>query len=61
MNAGSGKTNHRWLPLPVGAALIVIAAFVALKAVRPVIPHSVILLYMGFIVLGDLGEYARHF
>ncbi|MCB2095880.1 MAG: cytochrome c [Rhodobacteraceae bacterium] len=54
MNAGSGKTNHRWLPLPVGAALIVIAAFVALKAVRPVIPHSVILLYMGFIVLGTV-------
>ncbi|GIK82899.1 MAG: hypothetical protein BroJett024_40040 [Alphaproteobacteria bacterium] len=44
--------KRSWLPLPVGAALIVILAFVALKAIRPVIPHSVILLYMGFIVLG---------
>lgn len=42
------------IPLPVGAALLVIAAFVALKLVRPVIPQSVILLYMGFIVLGTV-------
>ncbi|GAB4282489.1 MAG: hypothetical protein Kow0058_00940 [Roseovarius sp.] len=52
MNGNPDKTPRSWLPLPVGAALVVIAAFVALKAVRPVIPHSVILLYMGFIVLG---------
>ncbi|MCC6305356.1 MAG: cytochrome c [Rhodobacteraceae bacterium] len=41
-----------WVPLPVAVALVVIAAFVGLKLVRPVIPQSVILLYMGFIVLG---------
>lgn len=42
------------IPLPVGAALLVIAAFVGLKLVQPVIPQSVILLYMGFIVLGTV-------
>ena len=52
MNGTSDRPVRSWLPLPVGAALIVIAAFVVLKAARPVIPHSVVLLYMGFIVLG---------
>lgn len=52
MNGNPGKVKRNWLPLPVSAALIVIVAFVALKAIRPVIPHSVVLLYMGFIVLG---------
>ena len=52
MNGKSDTANRSWLPLPVGSALIVIVAFVALKAIRPVIPHSVVLLYMGFIVLG---------
>lgn len=40
------------LPLPVGAFLIVAAALVLLKLIRPVIPHSVILLYMGFVIAG---------
>lgn len=40
------------LPLPTGAFLIIGAAYVALKLVRPVIPGSVILLYMGFVVAG---------
>lgn len=53
MNAAPKRASRlSWLPLPVGAALIVIAAFALLKAIRPVIPQSVILLYMGFIVLG---------
>lgn len=42
------------LPLPVGAFLVVAGAYVLLKLVRPVIPESVILLYMGFIVVGVL-------
>ncbi len=40
------------LPSPVGAFLIVAGVFVLLKLVRPVIPHSVVLLYMGFVILG---------
>lgn len=40
------------LPLPVGSLLVAAAAFVALKLIRPIIPQSVILLYMGFVVLG---------
>lgn len=53
MSGAENKPMTRsWLPLPVGAAIVVIVAFVALKLIRPVIPHSVILLYMGFILLG---------
>lgn len=48
----ANETSRRFLPLPVGAALVAIIAFAALKLIRPIIPHSVILLYMGFIVLG---------
>ena len=42
----------RNLPLPTGAFLIVAAAYLALKLIRPVIPGSVILLYMGFVIVG---------
>lgn len=42
----------RNLPLPTGAFLILTAAYVALKLIRPVIPGSVILLYMGFVLAG---------
>jgi hypothetical protein len=40
------------VPLPVGAFLVLAVAFILLKLARPVIPHSVILLYMGFAILG---------
>lgn len=40
------------LPLPTGAFLVLAVAYVALKLVRPVIPGSVILLYMGFVLAG---------
>jgi len=42
----------RQLPLPIRAFLLVVGIFVALKLVRPVIPGSVILLYMGFVIAG---------
>jgi hypothetical protein len=42
----------RHLPLPTGAFLIIAAAYIALKLIRPVIPGSVILLYMGFVIIG---------
>lgn len=40
------------LPSPTGAFLVVAAAYIALKLIRPVIPGSVILLYMGFVIVG---------
>ncbi|MCC6610342.1 MAG: cytochrome c [Burkholderiales bacterium] len=40
------------VPLPTSVVLIVAAIYVALKLVRPVIPGSVILLYMGFVIAG---------
>jgi mono/diheme cytochrome c family protein len=40
------------VPLPTGAFLVVVAVFALLKLVRPVIPASVILMYMGFVVAG---------
>lgn len=40
------------LPSPVSAFLIVAGSLILLKLVRPVIPHSVVLLYMGFIIVG---------
>jgi hypothetical protein len=40
------------VPLPVGAFLILAGVFILLKLIRPVIPASVILLYMGFVVAG---------
>jgi hypothetical protein len=49
---GLWQQVRAWLPLPVAALLIVAGAFVILKSARPVIPHSVILLYMGFIIIG---------
>lgn len=52
MSAAAQSSRRALVPLPVGVFLLVIVAFVGLKLVRPVIPHSVILLYMGFIVLG---------
>jgi len=42
----------RNLPMPTVAFLVVALAYVALKLVRPVIPGSVILLYMGFVIVG---------
>lgn len=42
----------RRLPLPTGAFLVLAAAYVALKLIRPVIPGSVVLLYMGFVLAG---------
>lgn len=40
------------VPLPLGALAVIAIAFIALKLVRPVIPQSVVLLYMGFVVAG---------
>jgi hypothetical protein len=40
------------LPIPTTAFLVLAAAYVLLKSVRPVIPGSVILLYMGFVLTG---------
>ena len=42
----------KYLPLPTGAFLVLATAYVVLKLVRPVIPGSVILLYMGFVLAG---------
>lgn len=42
----------RNLPLPTGAFLVLAVAYIALKLIRPVIPGSVILLYMGFVLAG---------
>jgi hypothetical protein len=52
MNSESSSESRAVLPLPVAVFLVVAAVFVLLKLVRPVIPQSVILLYMGFIVVG---------
>ena len=52
MTSADGTRRPALVPLPVGAALVVILAYLALISVRPVIPQSVILLYMGFIALG---------
>lgn len=49
----SGFSRLRLAP-PVSALLVVLGALVLLKLVRPVIPQSVILLYMGFVVVGVL-------
>jgi len=40
------------LPLPSRVFLVVAGIFLLLKIVRPVIPGSVILLYMGFVIAG---------
>ncbi|MCC6531628.1 MAG: cytochrome c [Burkholderiales bacterium] len=40
------------VPLPTSVVLIVAGVYLALKLVRPVIPGSVILLYMGFVIAG---------
>ncbi len=52
MNADRSPGSRRTLPSPVGAFLVVAAVFAFLKLVQPVIPHSVILLFMGFTVVG---------
>lgn len=52
MNADTQSQKRFSVPLPVGALLLVVFVFVLLKLIRPVIPQSVILLYMGFVVLG---------
>jgi hypothetical protein len=54
MNANRSLGARIKLPLPVGAFLIVAGVFVVLKLVQPVIPHSVVLLYMGFVVVGTV-------
>ncbi|MCC6888038.1 MAG: cytochrome c [Hyphomicrobiales bacterium] len=40
------------LPLPTGAFLVIAVAYLVFKLVRPVIPGSVVLLYMGFVIVG---------
>lgn len=50
LEAARGALRH--LPLPTGAFLVLAAAYIALKLVQPVIPGSVILLYMGFVLAG---------
>jgi len=40
------------VPLPTRAFLVVAGAFILLKLIRPVIPASVIFLYMGFVLAG---------
>ncbi|OGA53728.1 MAG: hypothetical protein A3F74_04895 [Betaproteobacteria bacterium RIFCSPLOWO2_12_FULL_62_58] len=40
------------LPLPTRAFLVLAGVFFVLKLVRPVIPGSVILVYMGFVIAG---------
>jgi hypothetical protein len=52
MNAARSLAARLKVPSPVAAFLVVVAVFVLLKLVRPVIPHSVVLLYMGFVVVG---------
>ena len=52
MNTESSSASRAILPMPVGAFLVVAAVFILLKLVRPVIPQSVILLYMGFTLVG---------
>ncbi len=52
MNADRPLRTRINLPSPVGAFLVVAAVFVLLMLVRPVIPYSVVLLYMGFVVSG---------
>jgi len=47
-----GESWRRNVPLPTGVALVVAAVYVLLELVRPVIPGSVILLYMGFAIAG---------
>jgi hypothetical protein len=47
--------RHAWrkfVPLPSAVFLLVAGIYIALKLVRPVIPGSVILLYMGFVIAG---------
>ena len=44
--------DYKKLPLPTGAFLVLAVAYAALKLIQPVIPGSVILLYMGFVLAG---------
>ncbi|MCC7487288.1 MAG: cytochrome c [Burkholderiales bacterium] len=48
------ETWRTRVPLATRVALVVAAIYVLLKLVRPVIPGSVILLYMGFVIAGAL-------
>lgn len=52
--ARNGWGALRRIPSPVGALLFVAGFYTMLKLIRPVIPHSVVLLYMGFVVAGVL-------
>ncbi|KAB2846996.1 MAG: cytochrome c, partial [Hyphomicrobiaceae bacterium] len=52
MKLPGGKLSLGKLPLPTTTFLILAAAYVLLKLVRPVIPGSVVLLYMGFVLTG---------
>lgn len=52
MKLGPIRRNRFTVPLPVGAFLILAGIFILLKLIRPVIPASVVLLYMGFVVAG---------
>ncbi len=52
MNLGLPRWSRVRLPLPTSVFLILAGVFVLLKLIRPVIPASVILLYMGFVLAG---------
>ncbi|MCG3201264.1 MAG: hypothetical protein NFCOHLIN_01130 [Gammaproteobacteria bacterium] len=52
MKPGTLARLRAAIPLPTGVFLVAAGIYVILKLVRPVIPHSVILLYMGFVILG---------
>ncbi|TAK51043.1 MAG: hypothetical protein EPO27_03220, partial [Betaproteobacteria bacterium] len=46
------KAGALRLPLPTRAFLVLAGIFLLLKLLRPVIPGSVIVLYMGFVIAG---------
>jgi len=52
MNSDRSSGTRFTLPSPVGAVLVVAGAYALLSQVQPVIPQSVILLYMGFVIVG---------
>ncbi|MBI2935727.1 MAG: c-type cytochrome [Chloroflexi bacterium] len=54
MRADPARRPRFNLPSPVGAFLILAGAFILLKLIQPVIPGSVILLYMAFVIAGIL-------
>ncbi len=52
MKTGSLARLCAAIPLPTGVVATAVGIYAILKLVQPVIPHSVILLYMGFVILG---------